>query len=117
MGNCPLGGADRDVVALHQRLQAGDRPVRLEVAGSNLSDDLLSDALILVDSTARPGRGFRAELARRNIPSHLYDLPDGWVAVPIWHGLEIRTPSGMRGQWPRSHGRSVLRCVGPWMPG
>src|SRR5437868_5617976 len=33
----------------------------------------------------------QAELARRNIPSHLYDLPDGWIAVPIWRGLIART--------------------------
>src|SRR5437868_12550736 len=33
----------------------------------------------------------QAELAWRNIPSHLYELPDGWVAVPIWRGLIART--------------------------
>ena len=33
----------------------------------------------------------QAELARRNIPSNLYDLPDGWTAVSLWRGLIART--------------------------
>ena len=33
----------------------------------------------------------RDELARRNIPSQLYGLSDGWVAVVIWRGLVART--------------------------
>src|SRR5437868_15494335 len=33
----------------------------------------------------------QTELARQNIPSHLYQRPDGWVAVSIWRGLVART--------------------------
>ena len=33
----------------------------------------------------------RAELARRNIPSLLHELPDGWVALSLWRGLVART--------------------------
>jgi len=33
----------------------------------------------------------RSELARRNIPSNLYELSDDWVAVSIWRGLVART--------------------------
>lgn len=33
----------------------------------------------------------QTELARRNIPSNLYQLAHGWVAVSIWRGLIART--------------------------
>ena len=44
----------------------------------------------------------QAELARRNIPSNLFDLPDGWVAISLWRGLIART-EGNLAWWTTPH--------------